>query len=121
MGVTGEIFKKFITFVRSEDFEYLIEGENELNSFLDTAREFDLPQYIIASGEELLTQLNALKESDILSHNNEIKQLLLSDLTEKYYGNKEKIRYSLKQDEQLHEAIDVVLNKGEYKKILAIK
>jgi len=121
MGVTGEIFKKFITFVRSEDFEYLIEGENELNSFLDTAREFDLPQYIIASGEELLTQLNALKESDILSHNNEIKQLLLSDLTEKYYSNKEKIRYSLKQDEQLHEAIDVVLNKGEYKKILAIK
>ncbi|MEE9117763.1 MAG: hypothetical protein V3U02_04100, partial [Calditrichia bacterium] len=121
MGVTGEIFKKFITFVRSEDFEYLIEGENELNSFLDTAREFDLPQYIIASGEELLTQLNALKESDILSHNNEIKQLLLSDLTEKYYGKKEKIRYSLKQDEQLHEAIDVVLNKGEYKKILAIK
>ena len=121
MGVTGEIFKKFITFVRSEDFEYLIEGENELNSFLDTAREFDLPQYIIASGEELLTQLNALKESDILSYNNEIKQLLLSDLTEKYYGNKEKIRYSLKQDEQLHEAIDVVLNKGEYKKILAIK
>ncbi len=121
MGVTGEIFKKFITFVRSEDFEYLIEGENELNSFLDTAREFDLPQNIIASGEELLTQLNALKESDILSYNNEIKQLLLSDLTEKYYGNKEKIRYSLKQDEQLHEAIDVVLNKGEYKKILAIK
>jgi hypothetical protein len=42
-------------------------------------------------------------------------------LTEKYYGNKEKIRYSLKQDEQLHEAIDVVLNEREYKKILAIK
>ena len=121
MGVTGEIFDQFITFARSEDFEYLIEGENELNSFLDTAREFDLPQNIIASGEELLTQLNALKESDIVSQNNEIKQLLLSDLTEKYYGNTEKIRYSLKQDEQLHEAIDVVLNKGEYKKILAIK
>ena len=121
IGVTGKIFEKFITFARSEDFEYLIEGENELNSFLDTAREFDLPQNIIASGEELLTQLNALKESDILSQNNEIKQLLLSDLTEKYYGNTEKIRYSLKQDEQLHEAIDVVLNKGEYKKILAIK
>ncbi len=121
MGVTGEIFEEFITFARSEDFEYLIEGENELNSFLDTAREFDLPQNIIASGEELLAQLNALKESDILSQNNEIKQLLLSDLTEKYYGNTEKIRYSLKQDEQLHEAIDVVLNKGEYKKILAIK
>lgn len=121
MGVTGEIFDQFITFAHSEDFEYLIEGENELISFLDTAREFDLPQNIIASGEELLTQLNGLKEPDILNHKNEIKQILLSELTEKYYGNKEKIRYSLKQDEQLHEAIDVVLNEREYKKILAIK
>jgi len=42
-------------------------------------------------------------------------------LTEKYYGTKDKIKYSLNQDEQLDEAIDVVLNKGEYKKILAIK
>ena len=57
----------------------------------------------------------------LLTHKKEIQQILLSELTEKYYDTKERIRFSLKQDEQLHEAIDVVLNKGEYKKILAIK
>jgi len=120
-GITEEIFNQFITYVRSENFEYLIEGENELNSFLDTAREFDLPQDIITSGEGILIELNDLKETDILNHKSEIKEILLSELTEKYYSNKDKVRYSLKQDEQLQEAIDVVLNKGEYKKILAIK
>jgi len=121
IGVTDEIFIQFIDFVKTEDFEYLIEGENELNSFLDTARKSELSLNIITSGEELLNQLNSLKDSDLVNHKNEIKKILLSELTEKYYGTQDKIKYSLNQDEQLHEAIDVVLNEGEYKKILAIK
>jgi carboxyl-terminal processing protease len=120
-GITDEILDQFFNFVQSENFEYLIEGENEVNSFLDTAKEAELPQNIIASGEELLSQLNSLKESDLLNHKNDIKLRLFDELSEKYYGNKEKIGYSLIQDKQLHEAIDVVLNEGEYKKILAIK
>jgi carboxyl-terminal processing protease len=121
IGVTDEIYNQFIGFVKSEDFDYLIEGETELTAFLETAKEFDLPEDIVSSGEELLTRLDALKETDLTNHKNEIKKILLTELTEKYYGTKEKIRFSLVQDEQLHEAIDVVLNKGEYKKILAIK
>jgi len=121
IGVTDEIFDQFISYARAQDFQYSIEGENELRSFLDKVRESDLPLNLITSGEELLSQLNSLKESDIVTHKKEIQQILLSELTEKYYDTKERIRFSLNQDEQLHEAIDVVLNKGEYKKILAIK
>jgi carboxyl-terminal processing protease len=121
IGITDEIYNQFTGFVKSEEFDYLIEGESELNSFLDTAKEVDLPENIINSGEELLTRLDALKESDLTNHNSEIRRILLTELTEKYYGTREKIRFSFNQDDQLHEAIDVVLNKGEYKKILAIK
>jgi len=121
IGVTDELFDQFISYARAQDFQYSIEGENELRSFLDKVRESDLPLNLITSGEELLSQLNSLKESDIVTHKKEIQQILLSELTEKYYDTKERIRFSLNQDEQLHEAIDVVLNKGEYKKILAIK
>ena len=121
IGVTDQIFNEFTGFVSSENFEYLIEGENELNTFLDRAKKEDLPQNIIDSGEDLLTQLNALKKSDLTNHKTEVKKMLLKELTEKYYNNKQKIRYGLIHDEQLHEAIDVVLNEGEYKKILAIK
>ena len=68
-----------------------------------------------------MSQLDSLKESDLINQKKDIKLRLFAELTEKYYGNREKIGYSLDQDEQLHEAIDVVLNEGEYKKILAIK
>jgi carboxyl-terminal processing protease len=121
IGVTDEIYNQFSEFVKSEDFDYLIEGESEINSFIETAREVDLPDDIINSGEELLTRLDALKETDLINHKQDIERLLLTELTEKYYGEKEKIRFSLVRDDQLHEAIEVVLNEGEYKKILAIK
>jgi len=121
VGITDEIFYQFTDYVKAEEFDYLIEGESELNSFLDRAKEVDLPQSIVTNGEALLAQLNDLKEKDIVNHNYEIKKMLLTELTEKYYGNDEKIRYGLIHDDQLHEAIDVVLNEGEYKKILAIK
>ena len=90
-------------------------------AFLDSARDSDFPQEIIDSGEELLQNVNKIKEADLINHKEEIRDLLLSELAEKYFGNQEKTRYSLKYDEQLHEAIDVVLNEKEYKKILAIK
>jgi carboxyl-terminal processing protease len=121
IGITDEIYNQFIDFVRSEDFDYLIEGEDDLNSFLDIVKEGDFPQNIISSGEELLTELNALKEKDLTNHKSEIRKMLLTELIEKYYGNHDKIRYGLTQDDQLHEAINVLLNEGEYKKILAIK
>jgi carboxyl-terminal processing protease len=121
VGVTDEIFIQFTDYVKAEEFDYLIEGESELNAFLDTAKEVDLPQSIRTKGEVLLMELNDLKETDIVNHSHEVKKMLLTELTEKYYGTDEKIRYSLIHDDQLHEAIDVVLNEGEYKKILAIK
>ena len=46
--------------------------------------------------------------------------MLLDELAEKYFGSKEKIKYSFRYDKQLQSAIDVLLNSSEYKKILAI-
>ena len=50
----------------------------------------------------------------------QISRMLIDELAEKYYGSKEKIKYSFRFDQQLHTAIDVLLNSSEYKKILAI-
>jgi carboxyl-terminal processing protease len=119
--ITDEIFNEFVSFVHNQHFKYQIEGENELTAFLETAKESDLPENLIGSGEELLTDLIKIKEYDMLNHKTKIKEILIAELAEKYYGNKERIRQSLKSDRQLHVAINVVLDDGEYKKILAIK
>ena len=120
-GITDEIYQQFISYVKSMGFDYQIEGESELIAFLDLAKDSDFPQDIINSSESLLLKVNDLKEADILKHKSEIEEILLSELAEKYFGNQEKTRYSLNYDDQMREAIHVVLDEAEYKKILAIK
>jgi carboxyl-terminal processing protease len=120
LEISDKMFNDFIDFIRSKDFDYNIEGESELKKFLQTAREKNLPNNIISNTEQLLTQIKGLKEKALMEEREQISRMLLDELAEKYYGSKEKIKYSFRSDQQLHTAIDVLLNSSEYKKILAI-
>lgn len=119
--ITDSVFDAFLSYVKDREFTYQIEGENELISFIETARESKMPQDIIDTGDQLLDKLNTLKSTDMEKNKEKIKMFLLSELAEKYYGNHERIRYSLKNDKQLKEAINIIHDESEYKKILAIK
>ena len=74
----------------------------------------------IKDAENLLSKLKKLKKNDLLHHKDEIAKILLDELAEKYYGSREKIRYGFKFDRQLQEAYEILQNRIEYKKILAI-
>jgi carboxyl-terminal processing protease len=119
--ISDETFSKFVEYIANQNFDYQIEGEREIKAFLEAANNAKHPQGLIDAGNRISNDLSSVKDSDIQSHEKEIKNILLSELAEKYYGNKEKIRYGLTNDEQLKIAIDVVLDTREYKKILAIK
>ena len=70
--------------------------------------------------EGLLSKLTSLKKNDLLHHKEEISNILIDELAEKYFGNREKIRYSLKYDTNILDALDVLRNRNIYEKILAI-
>ena len=60
------------------------------------------------------------KNNDIVNHREEIRNALLAELADKYFTNHKRIKYSLINDLQLNSALEVLNNKTEYKKILAI-
>ncbi|TFH01141.1 MAG: S41 family peptidase [Calditrichales bacterium] len=121
LEMTDAIFNEFMGFVKDNDFQYEIEGENELKSFLATVKKSTLPDHIVSAGQSLLDSLDGLKTDDLVAHRQEINRLLLPELAEKYYGNREKIRYGLINDEQLQATLDLMSDQQTYKKILAIK
>jgi carboxyl-terminal processing protease len=117
----NKIFDEFMSYLDGQKFVYQIEGENDLKKFITTARENNFSKDIIQETEVLISKLNALKRENLLHHRQEIIHMLLDELAEKYFGTNEKIRYTMVNDQQLHNAIEIVLNSSEYKKILAIK
>jgi len=108
LDISDNVFNDFVSHVKAREFEYQIEGENALLSFLNTAKDNDFPADIISPAEKLLTRVNKLKSSDLVVHKQAIKNILLTELVEKYLGNHERINYSLKSDDQVYNDIDVV-------------
>jgi carboxyl-terminal processing protease len=119
--VDDKVFDQFTSYLDDQKFTYQIEGENELKKFITIARNNNFSKEIIQQTETLIAKLNSLKRTNLQNHRPEITRMLLDELAEKYFGTNEKIRYTMVNDQQLHSAIDLVLNNSEYKKILAIK
>jgi carboxyl-terminal processing protease len=119
--VDDKVFDQFTSYLDDQKFTYQIEGENELKKFITIARNNNFSKEIIQQTEALIAKLNSLKRTNLQNHRPEITRMLLDELAEKYFGTNEKIRYTMVNDQQLHSAIDLVLNNSEYKKILAIK
>jgi len=119
--ITEKIFNQFVTYVAESDFDYKVEGENELKRFIEIQRKNKVSPVLIKEAEQLLNRLKRTKEKSLEMHKDEISNLLLREFSEKYFGNKEKFRYTLQNDTQLGTAFTVLNDQEEYKKILAIK
>jgi carboxyl-terminal processing protease len=121
LTVSDDMFQQFIDFIYENNFYYYLEGEKELQSFIEKSENHSLPESLVSQGENLLQQLITLKHDELLKHKNQIKQAILIELSDKYFSPTERIRYSLQDDVQLLGAIEVLGDEAEYKKILVIK
>jgi carboxyl-terminal processing protease len=121
LKINDKIFTDFISYIQENNFSYQTECEKELEELLAAAQDNNLPEEIIEEGKKLLNKINMVKQDDIQKNKDQIKNILLIELAEKYLGSKGKIQYSLINDKQLKTAIELLENEAEYKKILAIK
>jgi carboxyl-terminal processing protease len=118
--ISDQILNDFIAFAEEIDFNYKIEGEEDLEKFIETAEKNDFREDLIVSSKNLFEELQNFKDKDLANHKEEIRNALLSELADKYFDNHTRIKYSLQNDLQLKSAMEVLNNQNEYKKILAI-
>ncbi len=119
--IDDKTMEQFFTYLDELDFEYEIEGEKNLKNFLETAQKGKIKEDIYLSGQDLLKNLQASKDEDLKNQTEEIRNSLIVEMADKYFDSDEKIKHTLKNDEQLRIAIDVLKDQPEYNKILAIK
>ena len=104
----------------ARNFDYRAEGEAELEKFVSIQRKNNRSKELIENAETLMKLLQDSKKYDMQNHRDNISRVLINELAEKYYGSKEKLRYTLQVDHQLKEAIELLQDTQQYNKILAI-
>ena len=117
---TDHLFADFLQYTANEDIKYYAEGEAELEKFINIQKKSGVSASLLNEAQILLELLQASKELDLQKHKNEICRLLINELAEKYYGSKEKFRYTNLYDIQLQSGISILQKSDEYRKILTI-
>lgn len=116
--INDEIYEDFVQFLSDKDYEYETSTEKQLNDLFEVSAEDNYDQ-LTDDLEALKLKLLSYKEDDIHKYQNQISELILSELMSRYYYQEGRIIASLADDIVLREAIDVLQDKERYQQILS--
>lgn len=119
--ITEEMYQEFKKFAISKNLTYTTESEDWLKKLLESGEKENLftkesPEYV-----QLLKLVQASLERDLDRYRSEIVELLEDEIVSRYYYQKGRVINSFKNDKALVEAISILQNSANYKKILSGK
>ena len=120
--VTDELLNEFAEYVEQRNIDFQVEGEKELQKFLDIAKQkSEIDRDAAELVEVALSKLQAGKQRLFQQNKNQIRELLIAEFAEKSGGLSARIAVTIGFDNQLQAALKVLQNHQEYREILAAR
>jgi carboxyl-terminal processing protease len=114
--LTQAEYEEFVKFVESRNFEFKTSTEKKLETFKKTAGDDDYLESLADELKLIESKLALAKDDDIHKHQVRIKQEIIT----RYYYQRGKIEYELKNDPYLNAAIEVLNDQSRYREILSL-
>ena len=118
-SLTEAEYAEFVTYLKDKDYTYKSREEQELEEFKKGVEENGDFKEIKAEYETLLNRITVNKKEDLNRHKALIKKYLEEEIVARYYFQKGRVEYSLKNDRDLKEAVSIVSNRDQVNAILS--
>ena len=115
---TDNDFADFLSFLKTEGFNYETETEKEFAEALRRAEDDDLKKEIEGTYNQLMASIDKAKEKALESKKAEIKSLLSDEILKRYFYRDGLYEYQLENNGEIQAAVDVLNNENKYRKIL---
>ncbi len=119
--VTDQIRSDFQLYLSEKEMDFEIEGEEELENFLELAEQENYSNDMVDLVEVALQKLEKVKTTQFNKNIERIKESLEAEFAEKLGGNSARIVTLLKYDETVDAALEILQKPEEYQQILAVK
>ena len=116
--VTDAIYDDFKQFLNDKEYEYETKTEKTISSIKKDAEKEKYLEDLEEELEALTLKMEQSKNNDIERFKDEIIEVLEAEIATRYYYQKGKIEATLKHDEELAEAINVLNDLQKYNAIL---
>jgi carboxyl-terminal processing protease len=115
---TDNDYNDFCDYLAGRKFSYKTETEESLTELIGNAKKekyYELHKELFSSLEK---ELNHTLDQDLLTFKNEVKDLLEDEIISRYFYEQGSIGWSVRTDEQILKAIDILGKKEYYNSIL---
>ncbi|NQT78679.1 MAG: S41 family peptidase [Bacteroidetes bacterium] len=116
--ISDSEFDDFVSYLADKDYDYITLGEEKLKELKNTAIKEDYFEAIKPQYKLLKQAMIHNKEEDLVTYENEIKELLSLEIVSRYYFQEGRIRTSLRRNPEIERAIDILENPLTYESIL---
>lgn len=117
-GMSDKEYNDFVDWMATREFHYETQVEKELSQLEKSASEEKYFNTLDEKIQELKKDLQNLKGNDFQNFKEEIKRALSIEIISRYHLEKGEIRYSLKGDNDIEEAIRILQNNKQYSDVL---
>ena len=117
-AISDEDFNDFIKYISDKEYDYETESEKELTKLIDIAKKEKYYEKAETDLAELKNKLSHDKNNDIQKFKDEITELLNEEIVSRYYYQKGRAKSSIKFDEDVKKAIELLQDKAKYDSIL---
>jgi carboxyl-terminal processing protease len=115
---TDADYQDFVNWVKDKDFDYKTKSEENLNALIESSKNEKYYDEVSAEIDILTKKLAHDKNKDLMMFKDEIKDLISQEIVVKYYYEQGAIIYGLSRDPEVKEALRILNNDQEYKKVL---
>jgi len=115
---TSQDYSDFIKYLTDRNFSYRTETEESLSELIANAKKekyFDQHKEIFS---EMQKDLNHSLSEDLMTYKNEITGLLEDEILTRYFYEEGSIAWSIKTDEQVLKAVEILNKSQDYNSIL---
>jgi carboxyl-terminal processing protease len=120
-SLTDTEFNQFSKWLEGKDYSYQSETEIALDSLKSIATREKYFDAIKSDFTSLQTKVAHDKNQDLLKNKTEIKKLLENEIVSRYYFLKGRIEHSLRTDQDVKKAIELMEQPAQYQAILSKK
>jgi carboxyl-terminal processing protease len=116
--LSDQDYTEFVNWIKTQDYTYVTKEEKDLTNFKQHAQKNGSFNIVKPEYESLLQKLTAGKADDFTEFKTEIKVLLESEISSRYYYEGGRVASSLKDDPDLSQAMTIIKDTKTYRSIL---
>lgn len=117
-ALTDQEYDKFMEYLKGKEYDYTTPSEVKLEDMKKALKEDNYSDDVQKVMDELEAKVKHDKSKDLIKFKPEIKRILEQEIVTRYTYEKGRIANSLKDDEEVLKAVEILSDNVKYKSIL---